>query len=303
MYGADPRHFHLGTKSGCRRLFAEEGVPHPLGVEDLQTLDDVVDAIAAMRAERPDVAQAIVKLNEGVSGEGNASVDLRGLPAPGADGERDAIARAPPARCSSRSPAPTLDALPREARRARRHRRGAHRRRRVPQPERPAARHAARRGRAALDPRPAARRAERPDATSAAASPPTRRTRRRSRARRRRSAQRLAARGRARPLRARLRRRCATKRRRGTPYAIEINLRKGGTTHPFLTLQFLTDGALRRRARRLHGAARAARSTSSPATTSSRRPTRASRTTISSTSSRATACTSTSRGRPASCST
>ena len=27
-----------------------------------------------------------------------------------------------------------------------------------------------------------------------------------------------------------------------THYAIELNLRKGGTTHPFLTLQFLTDG-------------------------------------------------------------
>ena len=27
------------------------------------------------------------------------------------------------------------------------------------------------------------------------------------------------------------------------PYAIELNLRKGGTTHPYLTLQFLTDGA------------------------------------------------------------
>jgi hypothetical protein len=26
-------------------------------------------------------------------------------------------------------------------------------------------------------------------------------------------------------------------------YAIELNLRKGGTTHPFLTLQFLTDGS------------------------------------------------------------
>jgi hypothetical protein len=26
------------------------------------------------------------------------------------------------------------------------------------------------------------------------------------------------------------------------PHAIEVNLRKGGTTHPFLTLQFLTDG-------------------------------------------------------------
>jgi hypothetical protein len=27
------------------------------------------------------------------------------------------------------------------------------------------------------------------------------------------------------------------------PYAIEVNLRKGGTTHPYLTLQFLTDGS------------------------------------------------------------
>jgi hypothetical protein len=29
---------------------------------------------------------------------------------------------------------------------------------------------------------------------------------------------------------------------RWSAYAIELNLRKGGTTHPFLTLQFLTDG-------------------------------------------------------------
>src|SRR5919204_127728 len=29
---------------------------------------------------------------------------------------------------------------------------------------------------------------------------------------------------------------------RWKPFAIELNLRKGGTTHPFLTLQFLTDG-------------------------------------------------------------
>jgi PGM1 C-terminal domain/ATP-grasp domain len=33
-----------------------------------------------------------------------------------------------------------------------------------------------------------------------------------------------------------------SKKGRWEPYAIEINLRKGGTTHPFLTLQFLTDG-------------------------------------------------------------
>ncbi|HSK27639.1 MAG TPA: peptide ligase PGM1-related protein [Jiangellales bacterium] len=91
MYGADPRLFPLGTKTGCRRLFAEEGVLHPLGYEDLHTVEDVVDSLAALRAARPTVAEALVKLNEGVSGEGNALVDLRGLPAAGSGGERDGL--------------------------------------------------------------------------------------------------------------------------------------------------------------------------------------------------------------------
>ena len=56
-------------------------------------------------------------------------------------------------------------------------------------------------------------------------------------------------RGRPGAVRDRLRRR-PDDRRHGTPYAIELNLRKGGTTHPFLTLQFLTDGRVRRRDRR-----------------------------------------------------
>jgi hypothetical protein len=91
MYGADPKFFHYGTKTGCRRLFAEQGVRHPLGHEDLAGIDDVVDAVRRLRAERPGAAHAIVKLNEGVSGEGNATVDLRGLPAPGSDGEPGAV--------------------------------------------------------------------------------------------------------------------------------------------------------------------------------------------------------------------
>lgn len=91
MYAADPRHFELGTKTGCRRLFEEEGVPHPLGVEGLTDLDGAVDAIVSLRARKPEIAQVLIKLNEGVSGEGNALVDLTGLPAPGDEGERDAI--------------------------------------------------------------------------------------------------------------------------------------------------------------------------------------------------------------------
>ena len=36
-----------------------------------------------MRMTKPSIRQVMVKLNEGVSGEGNAVVDLTGLPAPG----------------------------------------------------------------------------------------------------------------------------------------------------------------------------------------------------------------------------
>ena len=91
MYGADPRHFHLGTKTGCRRLFAEEGVQHPAGFEGLTSIADAIEAIARMRAEKPAIEQVLLKLNEGVSGEGNALVDLTGLPAPGSEGDAAAI--------------------------------------------------------------------------------------------------------------------------------------------------------------------------------------------------------------------
>ena len=91
MYGADPRFFPLGTKSGCRRLFAEEGVPHPLGAEGMQSVDDVVAAIVSMRARKPALQGVIIKLNEGVSGAGNAVVDLAPVPAVGSIGEGEAV--------------------------------------------------------------------------------------------------------------------------------------------------------------------------------------------------------------------
>ncbi len=83
MYGADPKFFSLGTKSGCRKIFMEENVPHPLGYEDLGSKEEVIKAIAQMRAKKPSLQQVLLKLNEGVSGEGNAIIDLTGLPPPG----------------------------------------------------------------------------------------------------------------------------------------------------------------------------------------------------------------------------
>ncbi len=79
MYAADPRFFGFGTKSGGRQIFAEEKVPHPSGTENLTGETDLLAAIIKMRKEKPGLKRVMVKLNEGVSGEGNAVVDLEGL--------------------------------------------------------------------------------------------------------------------------------------------------------------------------------------------------------------------------------
>ena len=87
IHGADPGLSHLGTKSGARALFAQAGVAHPLGIENVCTRADVIAAIARLRKVRPRIGQVVVKLDDGVSGEGNAIVELRGLPRPGAKTE------------------------------------------------------------------------------------------------------------------------------------------------------------------------------------------------------------------------
>jgi hypothetical protein len=93
LYGADPIHLPFGTKTGCRRLFAETGVAHPLGYEDVHETAQVIDSLARMRAAKPKVTDAIVKLNDGVAGRGNAVINLQDLPAPGASDEGAALAR------------------------------------------------------------------------------------------------------------------------------------------------------------------------------------------------------------------
>src|SRR5438105_15478570 len=63
MYGADPKFFPLGTKSGCRKIFLEENVPHPLGYGNVASKDDLIQAITPMRARKPSIKQVLVKLN------------------------------------------------------------------------------------------------------------------------------------------------------------------------------------------------------------------------------------------------
>ena len=93
LYGADPCHAYLGTKSGCRELFARAGVPHPVGVEGISSVTAAIAAIVNLRAAKPGINRVVMKLNEGVSGEGNAIIELAGLPSPGAPDEAHRIAQ------------------------------------------------------------------------------------------------------------------------------------------------------------------------------------------------------------------
>jgi len=82
LYGSDPSLFYLGGKSGGREVFEAAGASYPVGLENLQSMDDVRVAIADIQRRKPSIASAMVKLNDGLSGEGNALIDLKELPNP-----------------------------------------------------------------------------------------------------------------------------------------------------------------------------------------------------------------------------
>ncbi len=83
LYACDPALDWLGTKSGSREVFRQAGVPIPDGFEHLRDQDDLVGAVAELKRRRPDLRRAVIKLNEGFSGEGNALFSYDGAPANG----------------------------------------------------------------------------------------------------------------------------------------------------------------------------------------------------------------------------
>ncbi len=71
LNGVDPALLSLGTKSGSRQTFAAAHVPFPAGFENLHSEVDIVNALCQLAALRPGIRRAVVKINEGFSGEGN----------------------------------------------------------------------------------------------------------------------------------------------------------------------------------------------------------------------------------------
>ena len=94
LLGTDPALGYWGSKAGSRELFARCGVPHPPGSALVFNLDDLAESTAELWEANPGLRRCVVKLNEGFSGEGNARFELEPLQLEGLSGaERRAVIR------------------------------------------------------------------------------------------------------------------------------------------------------------------------------------------------------------------
>ncbi len=72
IYGCDPGLLFFGTKTGSRKIFKHLNIQTPAGVEDLQSEAQLAMALSNLKSNNPSLERAVVKTNDGFSGEGNA---------------------------------------------------------------------------------------------------------------------------------------------------------------------------------------------------------------------------------------
>ncbi|ULQ55655.1 peptide ligase PGM1-related protein [Flavihumibacter rivuli] len=80
LFGTDPEKLYEGSKSGGRKSFREAGVLLPDGYEDLHTKADIAAALASLKRKYPAMRKAVIKMNDGFSGDGNAMYRYPDLP-------------------------------------------------------------------------------------------------------------------------------------------------------------------------------------------------------------------------------
>jgi len=78
LYGPAPELARLGCKSGARQVARDAGVAVLEGAEDLFSLSAVEEAVGVIGTRRPRADGVVIKLNNGFSGQGSALVDLGG---------------------------------------------------------------------------------------------------------------------------------------------------------------------------------------------------------------------------------
>ncbi len=83
IYGCDPDLYYLGSKSKSRELFKDCGIRVPEGFENLRDEQDIIDSLVALKKKNPALTKAVVKIDEGFSGEGNALFSYQQSPVSG----------------------------------------------------------------------------------------------------------------------------------------------------------------------------------------------------------------------------
>ena len=93
VFGCGPELAALGSKSGARQIAKRAGVPVLEGSEDIFSMDAMAEAIEEIRQLRPDSEAVVMKLNNGFSGQGNAIIELADVVSP--------LTRSPATFCAS----------------------------------------------------------------------------------------------------------------------------------------------------------------------------------------------------------
>lgn len=80
IYGTNPDLNFIGTKSGSRKIFKACGLLVPDGFEDVEGEEDVIEKLALLKRKYPSLQKAVIKLNDGFSGDGNAIFSYQDAP-------------------------------------------------------------------------------------------------------------------------------------------------------------------------------------------------------------------------------
>lgn len=82
IFGCDPELFELGNKSNGRTLFKQCGLKVARGFENLKNEEEIINTLTELKLNDPSLRKAVVKMNDGFSGEGNAIFNYEGIKKP-----------------------------------------------------------------------------------------------------------------------------------------------------------------------------------------------------------------------------
>lgn len=79
LLASSPELSYWGSKSGSREIFNNCKIPHPDGSKLVFTVDELIREITDLLVRKPHLNKVVIKLNEGFSGEGNAVLDVTAI--------------------------------------------------------------------------------------------------------------------------------------------------------------------------------------------------------------------------------